>query len=144
MADGINWKRAVLGGLAAGFLYDLFEILLSPFIAGKQYEAELNAIRHTPPSVAGYIFFICWGFVIGVVAICLYAAVRPRLGPGPRTAARVAIALWLVGDLMPQLGQAFMGIFSLGLMLRFTLQQLIFILATTIFGAWVYREGDAI
>jgi hypothetical protein len=70
--------------------------------------------------------------------------VRPRLGPGPRTAARVAIALWLVGDLMPQLGQAFMGIFSLGLMLRFTLQQLIFILATTIFGAWVYREGDAI
>ena len=136
----MNYKRVILGGLAAGLLYDIFEVALSPFIAGKQYEAELNAVRHTPPSAAGYAFFISWGFVIGIIAVCLYAAVRPRFGPGPRTAARVAFSLWVIADLMPQMAQAFMGIFSFGLMIKFTLQQLFFMLATTIFGAWVYRE----
>jgi hypothetical protein len=140
----INWKRVIFGGLAAGFLYDLFEVALSPFVAGKQYEAELNAIRHTPPSAAGYAFFICWGFVIGIVAVGLYAAVRPRLGRGPRTAARVAFALWVVADLMPQMGQAFMGIFTFPLMIKFTLQQLFFMLATTIAGAWIYKESDGV
>ncbi len=144
MAQAINWKRAIGGGLAAGLLYDIFEVLLAPLFAGKQYEAELNAIRHTPPSVAGYAFFICWGFAIGLVAVGFYAAVRPRLGPGPRTAAAVALALWVVADLMPQMGQAFMGIFSFNLMVKFTLQQLFFMVATTIFGAWVYREQDAL
>ncbi len=140
----INWKRAIGGGLAAGLLYDIFEVFLAPLFTAKQYEAELNAVRHTPPSAAGYAFFICWGFVIGIVAVCVYAAVRPRFGPGPRTAARVAFVLWLISDLMPQIGQAFMGIFSFDLMIKFTLQQLFFLLATTIFGAWVYREQDAL
>ena len=140
----INWKRVIVGGLAAGFLYDLFEILLSPLFVGRQYEAELNAIRHTPPSAAGYAFFIGWGFVIGLVALFFYAAVRPRFGPGPRTAACVAFGLWLVADLMPQMGQAVMGIFTFPLMIKFTLQQFFFMLATTIVGAWVYREQDAL
>ena len=141
--SGINYKRVLGGGLAAGLLYDIFEVALSPFLAGKQYEAELNTIRHTQPSAAGYAFFVGWGLVIGLVAVYLYAAVRPRFGPGPRTAARVAIALWLIGDLMPQMGQAFMGIFTMGLMLRFTAQQLFFMLASTIFGAWLYKEDAA-
>jgi hypothetical protein len=137
---GINYKRVIGGGLAAGLLYDIFEFTLSPHFIGKQYDVELNAIRHTQPSPAGYAFFMSWGFVIGLVAVFLYAAVRPRFGPGPRTAARVAFALWIIGDLMPQMGQAFMGIFSFPLMIKFTLQQLFFMLAATIFGAWIYRE----
>ena len=137
---GINYKRVLGGGLAAGLLYDIFEVALSPLFIGGQYEAELNAIRHTPPSAAGYAFFISWGFVIGLVAVWLYAAARPRFGPGPRTAAKVALVLWILSDLMPQMGQAFMGIFSFGLMMKFTAQQLLFMLASTIVGAWLYRE----
>ena len=139
----INYKRVLAGGLAAGLLYDLFEFALSPLFIGNQYDVELSAIRHTPPSAAGYAFFMSWGFVIGLIAIWLYAAVRPRFGPGPRTAARVALALWIIGDLMPHLGEAFMGIFSFGLMIKFAAQQLLFMLAATIFGAWIYREDPA-
>jgi hypothetical protein len=136
----INWNRVIGGGLAAGFLYDLLETTVSRFIVGGQYEAELNAIHPIHPSVASYAFFISWGFVIGIVGVCLYAAVRPRFGPGPRTAARVAFALWVIGDLMPQMSQAFMHIFSFHLMIKFTLQQLFFMLASIIVGAWIYRE----
>ena len=144
MLGGMNLKRIILGGLAAGLLYDIFEITLSRFIAGEQFETELNAIRHTPPSAAGYAFFCAWGFVIGIIGVCLYAAVRPRFGPGPRTAARVAISLWVIGDLMPHLGSAFMGIFTLNLMLKFALQQLVFMLASVIFGAWLYKEEPTV
>jgi hypothetical protein len=137
---GINWKRVIGAGIAAGLLYDILEISLSPLLAGRQFEAELNLVRHTPPSPAGYAFFFGWGFAIGLVAMFFYAAVRPRLGPGPRTAAAVAFALWILADLMPHFGNAFMGIFTMGLMVRFALQQLFFIVATTIFGAWLYKE----
>jgi len=140
MTHGINWKRALLGGLAAGLLYDVLEMTVSRFIIGGQYDAELRAISRVQPSPASYVFFFSWGFVIGLVGIFLYAAARARFGPGPRTAARVAFAMWLVADLMPQIGQAVMGIFIFPLMIKFTLQQLLFMMASVIFGAWLYRE----
>jgi hypothetical protein len=29
--------------------------------------------------------FIAWGFLVGIVAIWLYAGIRPRYGAGPKT-----------------------------------------------------------
>src|SRR5437763_15411116 len=83
----MNWKRIVAGGVAAGALIDVVEGGLSGALFGGQFRSELAA-RGLDLSVGplGAVFFTAWGFVLGFVSVWLYAAVRPRLGPGPRTA----------------------------------------------------------
>jgi len=35
-----------------------------------------------------------------VLLVWLYAAIRPRFGPGPATAAKAGVAAWFVGSLL--------------------------------------------
>jgi hypothetical protein len=140
----MNWKRIVAGGLAAGALIDLVEGGLSGLLFGSQFRSEL-AGRGLDLKVgpAGAAFFTLWGFVLGFVSIWLYAAVRPRLGPGPRTAVLVAFAVWLVGGVLPHLRDATLGILSLNLSLKFIALQLAWQIAATLLGAFIYRESPA-
>ena len=86
----MNWKRILLGGLAAGVLIDAFEGGLSGLLFGEQFRAEMARLGlGLQVGPGGGLFFVAWGFIIGIVSVWLYAAVRPRLGPGPRTAAIV-------------------------------------------------------
>ena len=137
----MNWKRIIAGGLAAGVLIDLVEGGLSGALFGGQFQSEL-ATRGLDLKVGpfGATFFTLWGFVLGFVSVCLYAAVRPRLGPGPRTALAVAIAVWLVSGVLPHLRDATLGILSLNLSLKFILLQLVWQIAATLLGAFIYRE----
>ena len=107
----MNWKRIVAGGVAAGALIDVVEGGLSGALFGGQFRSELAA-RGLDLSVGplGAVFFTAWGFVLGFVSVWLYAAVRPRLGPGPRTAVLVALAIWLVSGVLPHLRDATLGI----------------------------------
>jgi len=137
----MNWKRIVAGAVAAGALIDVVEGGLSGGLFGAQFQSELGArgldLRVGP---AGAVFFVAWGFVVGLVSVWLYAAVRPRLGPGPRTAVAVAIAVWLVSGVLPHLRDATLGFLSLNLSGKFILLQLAWQIAATLLGAFIYRE----
>jgi hypothetical protein len=137
----MNWKRIVGGGLAAGALIDIVEGGLSGPLFGGQFLSELAA-RGLDLNVgpAGALFFTLWGFVLGFVGVWLYAAVRPRLGPGPRTAVLVALAVWMVSGVLLHLRDATLGILSLNLSLKFILLQLCWQIAATLLGAFIYRE----
>ena len=41
-----------------------------------------------------------WGLVMGIFAVWLYAAIRPRYGAGPKTAACAGSAVWFVHHIM--------------------------------------------
>ena len=140
----MNWKRIVAGGVAAGALIDVVEGGLSGALFGGQFRSELAA-RGLDLSVGplGAVFFTAWGFVLGFVSVWLYAAVRPRLGPGPRTAVLVALAIWLVSGVLPHLRDATLGILSLSLSLKFIALQLAWQIAATLLGAFIYREDAA-
>jgi hypothetical protein len=137
----MNWKRIVAGGLAAGVLIDVFEGGLSGLFFGEQFRAEMAhlglPLRVGP---AGALFFVAWGFILGIVSVWLYAAVRPRLGPGPRTALLVALAVWVVSGVLPHVRDAVLGILSPQLSLKFILFQLVWQIAATLLGASIYRE----
>ena len=137
----MNWKRILLGGLAAGALIDVFEGGVSGLFFGQQFRAEMAHLG-LPLQVgpAGGLFFVAWGFILGIVSVWLYAAVRPRLGPGPRTAMLVALAIWLVNGVLPHVRDAVLGILSPRLSFEFILFQLVWQLAATLLGAFIYRE----
>jgi len=69
-----------------------------------------------------------------------YAAIRPRFGPGPTTAAIAGLAVWLiaVGQLMKSVAVYEPANLPAGPMLP--VLYLLMIVASTEVGAWVYRE----
>jgi hypothetical protein len=90
----INFGRVLLGGLVAGVVLNFFEFLLNGVVLRNQMEADFKRMNLTPPGTGFVVYAVVGTMVFGVIAVLLYAIIRTRLGPGPRTAVLTAIILW--------------------------------------------------
>jgi hypothetical protein len=87
------------------------------------------------------VLMVVLGFLMGILAIWLYAAIRPRYGAGPGTAALAGLAGGLLMGVFPDIGW--------GLTLRLiparvwvgdAVFSLVVMVIATVLGAWVYKE----
>ncbi len=138
----INYTRVVLGGLLAGVVINIFEFVTNGVILAKRWEAAMSALGRRMPESA-IPAFVVWGFLVGIGAIWLYAAARPRFGPGPRTAALTGFACWALVCALPNFASAAMQLFPRRLLGIGTLVALVEIIVASIAGAWPYKEGEA-
>lgn len=90
----INFGRVLLGGLVAGLIINIGEIVLNDLILGPHIEADMKRMGITPPGMGFAVLAVTLTLVFGIVAVLLYAMMRARLGPGPRTALLTALILW--------------------------------------------------
>ena len=125
----VNTKRILLGGLLAG----------SVIVIGE-------AIRHAiiSPTVGASMpmgVFLLRGAGLGLVCVLLYAAVRPRLGAGMKTALTVGILVFLVGTLFPPFGLTMQAFAPARLLLETIIWNAIQLPLATVAGAWLYRES---
>ena len=140
--QGINTGRVVLGGLAAGLVMNVVDGITNGMVLGHQWQAEANALnpdlmtKAASTSTAGWITV---DFLCGILLVWLYAAVRPRFGPGPRTALLTGFVLWVITHLIYS-SYVFMGLFSASLIGASTLGGLIAFLAAGYLGGMLYRE----
>jgi len=135
----INWSRILFGGMFAGLIINLFQILWSGIVLGRQWQAAMHTLYHVPPPKAVWIFLLD-SVAMGVAAIWLYAAVRTRFGPGPRTAIVAGVAYWIIGYALPDIGIAQTGVFPVKLLVLTNLGGLGIIILATLVGASFYRE----
>ena len=93
--DRIDMGRVLLGGLVTGLVLNLGETILNGYLLMERYADRMIAygVPESPTSVAT---FSVSGFAIGIVTVWLYAAARPRLGAGPKAAALVGLAVWVL------------------------------------------------
>jgi len=97
----INWGRVILGGLAAGVVIDIGEGTLNGFILAQDWAEAMKALGKTGEMSGGQLAALnVWGLVMGIFAVWLYAAIRPRYGAGPGTAACAGTAVWFVHYIM--------------------------------------------
>jgi hypothetical protein len=73
--------RVLGGGLLAGLLMNLGEAALHAGVLGKPAPKDLWML-------------IALTLAQGVAMVWLYAAIRPRFGPGPKTAICAGLAVW--------------------------------------------------
>lgn len=78
-------------------------------------------------------------FAVGFLLVWLYAAMRPRFGPGMKTAALAAFAVWLCGFLF-YLDWLYLGMMSPGLYALTSLVMIITLLIAAGLGAMIYKE----
>ena len=117
-AHGFHWwniapvaAMALLGGMYLGRRYALW-VPLAVLLAT---DVVLNVWMGYPiiywPRAFDYAAFLLVGFLTGIYALWLYATLRPRLGPGPKTAAITGIAVWILGSLFAIVAPVAMHLF---------------------------------
>ncbi len=112
----INIKRVFLGGLLVGLVLVVGEGILNEFILGEQWSAVLAESGATEFTPVQMVSFTSITFLLGIVVIWLYAAIRPRLGPGWKTAVIAGLAVWLITWLLVDASFITAGFYPTGLM----------------------------
>ena len=90
----INLGRVLLAGLVAGLVLNIGESLLNGLVLAKQMEAAYRRYNVAPPGATFIAIAVVMTFMLGIVLVLLYALIRPRLGPGPKTAIVAGLLAW--------------------------------------------------
>jgi len=141
----INTQKVVIGGIAAGVVMNIIDFVSNAFILGARMKAESEAFKPgmgdamMKPSVM--VSYIVMDLVLGVLLVWTYAAIRPRFGPGLRTAIYAAVLFWLLAGIFLS-GYLHMGMMSTGLWSMFALFGLINFVLSAWVGAKLYTENS--
>jgi hypothetical protein len=141
----MNWTRILLGGVVSAFVMLLVRSAVLVFSAEKWRAAvhEAGGPAAASPSPAGVALGLLFMLVYGVFSVWLYAAIRPRFGPGPKTAVIAGLAVGLIGIALPSIGFASMGVLPASLSQLFYVTAglgLVYATLGTLAGAWLYKE----
>ena len=90
----MNYARIVLGGLVAGVILNLGEFALNGWILAKQMEEFFAKCGMAPPTTTGFVILILCTLLMGIFLVAVYAAIRTRCGPGPKTAIGAGLIGW--------------------------------------------------
>jgi hypothetical protein len=143
MTSRINIANVLTGGLLAGVVIIVLN-LAAQLVLGARVQEEMNAwmqgaAARMQPGAAAAAAGLAMKVVIGTILVWLYAVARVRFGSGPKTALRVAVAVWLLAAI-------FFSDFVLTGMISWTTYalleglQLLAFGAAALAGSWLYRE----
>lgn len=138
---GINVTRWLIGGVVAGIFVWLFEGAAS-MLYYEQMQAALEA-RGLAMDMSAKVFIISIlvSLLAGLTLVFFYAAVRPRFGPGPKTALIVAVALFIGSYLISLLSYELLGLVPTRLLVIWGVIGLTEMILATLVGAWLYNEA---
>ena len=137
----INATRVLLGGLLAGLVINISEWFWNGVVFMKDMQDAMAAINKPMDTGGGFMaIMLAWGFLIGILSVWVYAAIRPRFGAGAKTALRTGLMLWLLVYVQVTISFSPMGIIPARLMLLGLPISLVEIVLATLAGAWVYKE----
>ena len=142
MMGRINRRTLLFGGLLAGAVISVGDVLLYGVVVKAPMAV---AMQRLPPMTdawrdAEVPWFIFLDIVAGMFVVWLYAAIRPRFGPGIRTALVAGFAGWFFAGLLCNLIQLPNGIMPLGLTIIIIAWVLMEYLVAAAIGAKIYRE----
>jgi hypothetical protein len=78
--------RVVFSAIAAGLVINVVETIVNMFITAHTMEDLLAAMNLEPLGGAAMGGFVVLAFGLGFLTVWTCAAIRPRYGPGPKTA----------------------------------------------------------
>jgi len=135
----INLKGVIIGGLVAGLILNVVDYIFWGVLFAKDFQAALESIGR-PPADSLIPLFVVLDFVYGITLVYLYAAIRPRFGPGPRTAVYAGLIMWVIAGLLHAIGEGPLGFFPMRLYLLGTVVGLVLIPVAAVAGARFYVE----
>ena len=145
---GVNSGRVVAGGLAAGVVMNVFDMVNYGVVLKTRMTADMNAVaaglgdKMMAMSGSTTAVFVVLDLLFGIALVWLYAAIRPRFGAGVRTALMAGAFFWILG-LFFSAPWLMAGFYSSGTFIIASVVQLVNMLVAAAVGGMVYKEGPA-
>ncbi len=143
----INTSKVLIGGLAAGVVMNVIDFVVNKFVLGARMMAESEAFKPgmSQSMMSGKVMasYIVMDLVLGILLVWTYAAIRPRFGPGVKTAVYAAVLFWALAVIFLS-GYLHMGMMSTGLWMTFAFFGLVNFLISAWVGARLYTEEGTV
>jgi len=138
----INFTRVLLGTLIAGVLMFIGDGLLHGMVLKQSWTDAFAALgrKETGESGGGMIHFALYDLLKAFGAIWIYAAIRPRFSPGPRTALHAGVIAWALTLPIALIGTIPMKYYPVSHVVIWSVVGLVPMAIATVAGAAVYRE----
>ena len=137
----INLGKVLIGGLLAGLILNVGEFLLNDVILGAQMREFFSRYRIPEPGTSFMIVALSLTFAVGIVTVFLYALIRPRLGPGAKTAMVAGLIRWFgIYVYTGAINGILFGIPANVMLIAFVWGLIVYVMAA-IAGAWAYKEA---
>ena len=140
---GINTGKVITGGLLAGLVFNILDFISNTMLFGAELRANFTRLGLDPSAMenaSGIATWVIIDFLMGIVAVWTYAAIRPRFGAGAKTAVYAGAVLWLAISLVI-FGLTQAGIMPMGLFIKYSIVALVTNVVGTVAGAWAYKEA---
>jgi hypothetical protein len=138
----INTGKVVAGGLVAGVVANAVDFVTNNYVVAGDWQAwaaahNIDPAIMTSGTVAGT--WIVVDFVIGLMLVWTYAAIRPRFGPGIQTALLASLVIYLAPTLV-LFGFTMMNMLSMAMFVKGPLAAIVSTFGAGLAGAAVYKE----
>jgi hypothetical protein len=136
----MNMGRLIAGGLVAGVVGNALHALSGMYLTTVEMSDMQRRLGLSQDAInSSMTTWIIVDFVWGLLLVFTYAAMRSRLGPGPKTAVVSGVTLWLA------VASVFAGLTAIGVytdqaFIKETFLNLVTVLAASLAGAYVYKE----
>ncbi len=135
----INMGRVILGGLVAGLVINIGEFLLNGMVLADQMKTFMTQHNFTEPK--NFIAIaVALTFVLGIVIVLGYACIRPRLGPGVKTAIIAGLFAWFGIYFYSGIINGVLFGIPMNTMIMVIVWGLVEFCLGAIAGAWLYKE----
>lgn len=138
--NNINLARVLIGGLLAGLVLNVGEFLLNDVVLGTQMREFFAQYGIREPGGSFLIAAVTLSFAVGIVLVFLYALIRPRLGPGVKTAIIAGLIMWFGIYVYTGVINGLLFGIPINVMLIGLAWGLLEYLVAAIAGAWAYKE----
>ena len=136
----INTVRVLIGGGIAGVLLVLADYSVNGMFLRDEWEAWMTELGLPPYTTSAIVIFILLTLALGLISVWLYAAIRPRFGSGPKTAAIAGLIVWVLVALWPFLQNTLVPVWPSSVFLTAVMASLIAMPLATVIGAMFYGE----
>jgi hypothetical protein len=137
----INIGRVLLGGLVAGVILNIGEYILNDKVLGARMKEYLATHRFPTPGGNAIAVAVVMTFVLGIVIVLGYAAIRPRFGAGAKTAIIAALFAWFGVYVYPDVVGAAFGFVPTSILPIALVWGLVEYSVAALIGAWLYKEA---
>ena len=136
----INMARVILGGLVAGLVINIGEFLLNGMVLADQMKTFMTQHNFTEPK--NFIAIaVALTFVLGIVIVLGYACIRPRFGPGVKTAIIAGLFAWFGIYFYSGIINGVLFGIPMNTMIMVIVWGLVEFCLGAIAGAWLYKEA---